>query len=208
MTVPTHDDIAEAWKEDGGVETVWHEPGQDYLCILAPHGGDQEAETDTAAVEMHKKMEEGKASLWMFQAFDSTPVGNNTAFDQYHVTSTDINSTLFPKLSVVEDVGFDYCVSFHVNGTADEFEVGGLANESLRAKVGEALTSATSGAFDHVVDRDEGEYMAKTEKNITNRLTSSSRSGIQIEMPGHAAKNHRKTIGQNLANLFNDILAD
>lgn len=208
MTVPTHDDIAEAWKEDGGVETVWHESSQDYSAILAPHAGDQESGTDTAAVEMYKKMQEGKASLWMFQAFDSTPVGNNTAFDQYHVTSTEINSTLFPKLSVVEDVGFDYCVSFHVNGTADEFEVGGLANESLRAKVGEALTSATSGAFGHVVDRDEGEYMAKTEKNITNRLTASSRSGIQIEMPGHAAKNHRKTIGQDLANLFNDLLAD
>ena len=73
MTILTHSKIAQAWKEDGGVETIWHEKDQDYLCILAPHGGDIEAETDTAAVEMYKKMQKWKASLWIFQAFDSTP---------------------------------------------------------------------------------------------------------------------------------------
>lgn len=205
MTVPTHDNIAEAWKEDGGVETVWHEESQDYLCIIAPHGGDCETGTDTAAVEMFKKMEEGKASLWMFQAFDSTPIGENTAFDQYHVTSSKIDSTLFPKLSVIEDVAFEYCVSYHVNGTADKFEVGGLASDTLRSMVGETLTKATSGTFDHIIDRDEGEYMATTERNITNRLARSNQ-GIQIEMPGHAAKNHRKRIGQDLAELFSELV--
>lgn len=206
MTVPTHSEIAQAWKEDGGVEIVWHESGQDDLCIIAPHGGDIKAETDTAAVEMYKKMQKGKVSLWMFQAFDSTPVGENAAFDQYHVTSTDIDSNLFPKLSVVEDVGFEYCVSFHVNGTSDKFEVGGLASENLRTKVGETLTSATSDTVDYVVDREEGEYMAETEKNITNRLTESNQAGVQIEMPGHAAKTHRKTIAQYLSDLFNDVI--
>jgi phage replication-related protein YjqB (UPF0714/DUF867 family) len=206
VTVPTHSEIAQAWKEDGGVETVWHERDQDYLCIIAPHGGDIEAETDTAAVEMYKKMQKEIASLWMFQAFDSTPVGDNAAFDQYHVTSTDINSSLFPKLSVVEDVGFKYCVSFHVNGTSDKFEVGGLASDNLRKKVGKTLTSATSGKVDHVVNIQEGEYMAETKQNITNRLTESNRNGVQIEMPGHAAKTNRKTIAQDLAELFADIV--
>lgn len=205
MTIPTHGNIAQAWKEDGGVETIWHERDQDYLCILAPHGGDIEAETDTAAVEMYKKMQKGKASLWMFQAFDSTPVGENAAFEQYHVTSTDIDSNLFPDLSVIEDVGFQYCVSFHVNGTSDNFEVGGLASRDLRTKIGETLTSATSGTVDHVVDREKGEYMAVTEQNVTNRLTESNRAGVQIEMPGHAVKIHRKTIAQYLADLFNEM---
>jgi phage replication-related protein YjqB (UPF0714/DUF867 family) len=206
MTVPTHSEIAEAWKEDGGVETLWHKTGQDSLCIIAPHGGDIEAETDTAAVEMYKKMKDGNASLWMFQGFDSSPVGENAAFDQYHVTSADIDSELFPRLSVIEDVGFEYCVSFHVNGSSDKFEIGGLANNNLRRKIGEKLTSATLGTVDHIIDRKEGEYMAVTEQNITNRLTESGQAGIQIEMPGHAAKTHRKTIAQYLANLFNDIV--
>lgn len=208
MVEPVPSDVSyhEAWKNDLGVETVWHEPGQDFLCILAPHGGDIEAETDTAAVEMYKKMPKGSCSLWMFQAFDSAPVGENQAFDRYHVTSSKITSDRFPKLSEVSDEGFRFCLSFHVNGSASDFEVGGLAPEKLRREVADVLVqSCDPSRWGSIVDYDKGEYMAQTERNVVNRLTSDSRSGIQIEMPGSVAKTYRKTIAENLAKYFGEL---
>lgn len=200
--VPYH----EAWRDDLAVETVWHEAGQDFLGVLAPHGGDVEAETDTAAVELYKKMPTGSCSLWMVQGFDSTPVGENEAFDRYHVTSTEIDADRFPALSEIDDVGFRFCLSFHVNGSATDFEVGGLAPRELREQVGEIVArSCDPNRWGSIVDHEAGEYMGRTERNVTNRLTRDSRSGIQIEMPGTAAKTYRKTIAENLATYFAEL---
>lgn len=195
----------EAWKQDKGVETVWHEEDQDFLCVIAPHGGDIEAETDMAAVETYKKMPEGTSSLWMFQAYDSAPAGENAAFEEYHVNSEDISSEFFPKLSWLEGVGFDYCLAYHVEGSADRFEVGGLTSSETREEVGEVLADATSGKWDYTTGYDEGEFMGEEPENIVNRLTQSGENGIQIEMPGSAAKEYRKRIAEDLAEYFEEI---
>lgn len=211
MTYPVPDpNIShnEAWKQDKGVETVWHEEDQDYLCVIAPHGGDIEAGTDTAAVETYKKMPEGTCSLWMFQAYDSAPTGENAAFEEYHVSSTDITSELFPKLSVVENAGFDYCLAYHLDGSADRFEVGGLASSEVREEVGEILAESTSGNWNYTTDYDDDEFMAEERENIVNRLTRSGEDGIQIEMPGSAAKKYRKRIAENLAEYFGEMNED
>ena len=201
--IPSDVSPHEAWRDDLAVETVWHERGRDFLCVIAPHGGDIEAETDTAAVELYKKMPPGSCSLWMVQGFDSAPVGENEAFDRYHVTSTEIDANRFPALATIDDVGFRYCLSFHVSGSATDFEVGGLAPRELRERVGEILTrSCDTDRWESVVDHDTGEYMGRTERNVTNRLTRDGRSGIQVEMPGAAAKAYRKTIAENLAAYF------
>ena len=202
-----HQDISyyEAWKTDLAVETVWHNPDTDFLAILAPHGGDIETQTDTAAVEMYKKMPNNSTSLWMFQGFDSTETNDNKAKRQYHVTSSEISSKQFPAIGEIDDVGFQYCVSFHIKRNAEVFEIGGLADKGIREDVAETLVGTTGGEWNAITDHDEGEYMAVSEQNITNRLTDDSQSGVQIEMPGRAAKIYRKSIAEDLAEYFTKL---
>jgi phage replication-related protein YjqB (UPF0714/DUF867 family) len=103
----------EAWRENKSVETVWHTEGQDFLCALAPHGGDIEACTDQIAVELYKNMPSDACSMWAFHGF------GDDAFNEYHVTSTKVTESRFPKLSRVSSVGFDWLSRFeYINGGA------------------------------------------------------------------------------------------
>lgn len=186
----------EAWRRGGAVETVWHEDGQDALCALAPHGGDIEACTDQIAVELYKNRSPETCSMWAFHGF------GDDAFDTYHVTSTEITAEQFPKLSYVDDVGFEHCISFHVKSDAERIEVGGLADRAFRDDVADVIETAVRGNWDTVTDHEKGKYMATTSSNVVNRLTSDAESGVQIELPIYASRNYRKRIARELADFY------
>ena len=59
----------QAWRRSRAVETSWHEPRQDHLIAIAPHGGDMEACTDQIAVELFQKSPAGRWSVWGLHGF-------------------------------------------------------------------------------------------------------------------------------------------
>lgn len=190
----------EAWRRDESVETLWHPADNDFLCALAPHGGDIESGTDEAAAQLFKSMPEGTCSMWAFHGF------GDDAFDEYHVTSTKISPDGFPRLGEIEDVGFQYSVSFHVKGNADVIEVGGAARRQLRRQVADVLENAVEGNWSAEHRYGEIKFEGKVDGNVTNWLTRDSTSGVQIELPSYAARNYRKRIGRGVSELYADLL--
>lgn len=188
-----------AWRKDKSVETLWHPSENEFLCSIAPHGGDIEACTDDAAVELYKNMPDGSCSMWAFHGF------GDEAFDKYHVTSSKISSDQFPELGRIEDVGFQYCVSFHVKRGAGVIEVGGGADEELRSKVASVLEDAVNNNWEAEYRYSEIKFKGNTEENVTNWLTSDSSSGVQIELPIYASRNFRKRIARGLADFYRDL---
>jgi phage replication-related protein YjqB (UPF0714/DUF867 family) len=192
--VPRQDlSFREAWRRDESVETLWHPEHNNFLCALAPHGGDIEAGTDEAAAQLFKSMPDGSCSMWAFHGF------GDDAFDRYHVTSTDISPDRFPKLGAIEDVGFQHCVSFHVKGNADVIEVGGAADRDFRRQVADVIEDAVKNNWSAEHRYEEIKYEGSSNTNVTNWLTCESASGVQIELPISAARNYRKRIGRGLS---------
>lgn len=155
--------------------------------------------TDTAAVELYKEIPDQRCSCWMFHGF------GREAFDEYHVTSSKIDSDRFPKLGVIEDVGFSYAVSFHVKRNAEQIEVGGGIDREFRGMVADVLEDAVNGTWVAEHRRSEIKFKGDTEANVTNWLTADSASGIQIELPIVASRNWRKRIARGLAEFFEEL---
>lgn len=199
-TIPHRDLLfQEAWKTDKSVETLWHPEQNTYLCSIAPHGGDIEACTDDAAIELFKNMPKNSCSMWAFHGF-----GEN-AFENYHITSSKITPEAFPELGEIEDVGFNYCVSFHVKRGADVIEVGGAADEALRKRIADTLENAVNNNWDAEYEYGEIRFKSNSEENITNWLTEDSCNGVQIELPIYASRNFRKRIASALADLYQNL---
>jgi phage replication-related protein YjqB (UPF0714/DUF867 family) len=202
-TIPRQDlSFREAWRRDESVETLWHPADNDFLCALAPHGGDIEAGTDGAAIELFKHMPEGVCSVWAFHGF------GDDAFEEYHITSTEISAEAFPKLGEIENVGFDHCVSFHVKGDADVIEVGGAAERGFRRRVADVIEDAVDDTWRAEHRYGEIKFQGEAEENVTNRLTHDSASGVQIELPINASRNYRRRIGRGLTEVYADIAVE
>lgn len=198
--IPRQDlSFREAWRHDESVETLWHPADTEFLCALAPHGGDIEAGTDEAAIELFKHMPDRMCSMWAFHGF------GDDAFEEYHITSTKISSETFPKLGQIEDVGFEHCVSFHVKGDADVIEVGGAAERELRTQVADVIEDAVDGTWRAEHRYEKIKFQGKAAENVTNRLTHDSASGVQIELPINASRNYRRRIGRGLSDLYTDL---
>lgn len=196
-TVPNNElTYQQAWRRSQSLETTWHEPRQDHLLALAPHGGDMEACTDQIAIELHKNMPEGRCSMWAFHGF------GDDASDRFHIKSSRLHPTSFPGLANVSTADFHHAISFHVKEDAEVMEVGGLADRSVREDIAAVLEDAVNQKWETVLDYETGDYMGEKEANIVNRLTEDGQSGVQIEFPINATRNYRKRIARNLAKFY------
>lgn len=196
-TVPDNElSFQQAWKRSSAVETTWHEPSQNHLMAVAPHGGDMEACTDQIAIELFKNMPDGQCSMWAFHGF------GDDAGDRFHIKSGRIHPASYPGLAKVADGNFHHAISFHVKKDADVMEVGGLADRSTRKEVAQILENAVNNNWGTVLDYDKGKYMADTEVNFVNWLTEDQRSGIQVEFPINVTRNYRKRIARGLADYY------
>jgi phage replication-related protein YjqB (UPF0714/DUF867 family) len=181
-------------------ETVW-DTGQDHLLVCAPHGGDIESNTVRVTRRIQQELGSARATAWFVHAF-----GNESAFERWHITTTEMSPVSYPGLAQVANRSFQYAVSIHT-WRGDDILIGGLAEKELRERLADSIRSAIDGVRDIVTDHDEGKYMATTEQNVVNRLTDDNASGIQIELPELIALQYRGRVAQAVADCFDSVLS-
>lgn len=200
-TVPENQlTFQEAWRKSRSIETTWHEPEQDQLIALAPHGADMEACTDQIAVELYKNMPANQCSIWAYHGF------GDDAGDRFHIKSHRVQSQSYPGLAEVSNTNFQRAIAFHIKKDAEKIEVGGLTDRQLRKDIAATVEEAVNEKWETELEYDEGTYMGQKKANVVNRLTADGQSGVQIELPIYAARNYRKRIARNLAEWFQNSI--
>jgi len=206
-TVP-HPDLSptQAWRYDELTETVWQDPPADSVLLLAPHGGDIEANTDETAVWCHKHLPEAISStVYMVQGF------GDDAFDHWHISSTDMALASYPKLQALDAQrgGYPYAVAFHIHTDADVI-VGGrlpaIDRDRIAARLREAFCTEANYTLPGDVVTNADHHMARSKTNVVNRLTQDDASSFQVSLPPSVAQRKRKLVGQTLANAIADYL--
>jgi phage replication-related protein YjqB (UPF0714/DUF867 family) len=168
------------------------------LIIMAPHGGDLETPTDLQAERLAEKLGGNRVSTWVCKAYHIR--GGKSAFDRWHITSTDISEASYPLLGKVSTRKFEYAVSFH--GMTDQrILIGGSAPTRLRTEIRDAIRQAINDPKIPVDLAMPGDANGgKDPKNIVNRYVNNG--GVQIEQSSRARKEHWKAIADALAKVY------
>jgi phage replication-related protein YjqB (UPF0714/DUF867 family) len=168
------------------------------LLIMAPHGGDLETPTDLQAERLAEKLGGNRVSTWVCKAYHIK--GGKSAFERWHITSTDISEASYPLLGKVAARKFAYAVSFH--GMADDrILVGGSGPTRLRTEIRDAIRQAINDPkipVDLAIPGDSNG--GKDPQNIVNRYVSTG--GVQIEQSPRARKEHWKAIADAVAKVY------
>ena len=124
------------------------------------------------------------------------------AHERWHITSTDIHPTSFPKLGRVISQDFGYAVAFHGFGR-EGILVGGAAANTLKREVTDALGRAVAGSGIAISIAQPGDELGGSiPRNIVNRLTAGGTSGIQIEQGSAARKGYWQAIADPVADVY------
>jgi len=168
------------------------------VVFCAPHGGMIENHTDEMAKWAYDRMvsQSKSASCWRCIGHQDS-IG---AYNAWHITSSDISRTSFPKLDEIGDRAFSHAVSFHGFGEAD-IAIGGNASTAVKNAVKSAIESVVGTTYDVEIIT-TGPYAGTDPDNFVNWLTDGS-GGVQIELPLGA----RSTYGQAIAEAVADVFA-
>jgi phage replication-related protein YjqB (UPF0714/DUF867 family) len=192
-------DDADAQRLHEFVERLNHDGTHRGLIVLAPHGGDIEAHTDTQADRVAEKLAEYSVSSWRCKGFGP---GDGGATRLFHITSTDIHEASFPALASVVGRPFRYAIAFH-GFRDDEILVGGGAYFRLKAEIAAKIEEAVRGAGIPVrIAGPDDVFGGDDPRNIVNRLTTNGRNGIHIEQSLRARAEHGIAIADAVAAAF------
>ena len=195
---------AEAERNGEFVERLDDDGAHTGLIAIAPHGGDIEAYTDQQAERVRSQLAGKGVSSWRCKGWH--PKG---AFDHWHITSTDIHEASFPLLNSVISRGFSYAVAFHGfddDDIPDDILVGGLACETLKEKVKEAIEGVVGSDFTVHITKPDDRFGGDDKRNIVNRLTAGGRHGIQIEQKKGPREKYALTIADAVAKVYDSEL--
>lgn len=162
------------------------------ILVMAPHGGDIEADTDAQALLVADLLAAYEPSTWICSG---THEGGG-AFRIWHIPSTEISVNSFPALEQLAADDYEWALAFHgfsptgdcVDGLAEfvEFDdperlviVGGLAAPAILEDVAEAIQQALGDSFSVVLPAG-GACAGKELDNLVNRMASSLQT-VQIE---------------------------
>jgi phage replication-related protein YjqB (UPF0714/DUF867 family) len=168
------------------------------LLILAPHGGQIEPSTDLEAERLADALSRDRTSTWICRGYHGT--GNQSAFDRWHITSTEISEASYPKLAKVADRTFAHAVSFH-GMVDDRILIGGNAPTRLRTEIRDAIRAEVKDPkviVDLAMPTDSNNGLGKT--NIVNRYCPTG--GVQIEQSARVRKEHWKEVADAVARVF------
>lgn len=166
------------------------------IIIMAPHGGVIEGYTDELADRLYAGLSvtnSKDASLWYCIGYQSA-IG---AYDAWHITSTDIDEASFPYLDDLSGRSYDYAVTVH-GYSGSEILVGGGASTAFKADVKDALDSI-SWSYTVTVVGDGDAYGGTSIDNIVNRYSS---TGVQLEIPYAARRDHWEDIADALVDFY------
>lgn len=172
------------------------------LLVIAPHGGEIEQYTDKQAEYVSSQFSSEHASLWLCKGFNRN---RDSAFNSWHITSTEISEKSFPKLNTIFGRGFEFSIAFH-GWTQNSICIGGSADYDLKHSLKETIQSALreEGSDIQVNDSDcpEG-FNGNSKDNIVNRIGV---NGVQIEQSMEARKQYYICIAKAVAHTIRSHL--
>lgn len=196
----TRSSLTDAQARDASefVERLDDNGRQQYLLVLAPHGGAIEAGTDLQAERVAALLGSARASAWRCKGF-KTGGGASAA---WHITSTEISEASFPLLKRLSGRGFLRAVAFHGFDKAGVL-VGGRAPSSVKAAIVSAIGEVLRGSRIEVrlASPDDG-LNGDDRENIVNRLTRRRAGGVQIEQSRAARDRFGEPIADAVADVF------
>jgi phage replication-related protein YjqB (UPF0714/DUF867 family) len=171
------------------------------LLVLAPHGGEIEAHTDSQAERLAARLAAaGKTQVttWRCKGYD-LPNGPR-AYVRWHITSNDTSEASFPLLARIARRRFAYAVSFH-GQTREAVLIGGSGPAELKNAVRDEIAGVLDGSRIPVLIAAEGELNSGTRRdNIGNRYCRNT--GIQIEQSARARRDHWSAIADAVARVY------
>jgi phage replication-related protein YjqB (UPF0714/DUF867 family) len=108
---------------------------------------------------------------------------------RWHITSTDISTASFPRLTTIAARGFRHAVSFHgfTEDGRPDILIGGAAPDALKRVMQAVIAFSVAGTGLTVEIASIGDPLdGADEANIVNRLTTDQHNGIQIEQQPQA----------------------
>lgn len=200
-TVP-REEVMEARRTGGFAETVWDDGTQDSVLVTAPHGGDIEFGTDDMAVRTYNLLRTAgvPVSLWACHGFNQR-AERGSAYRRWHISKPTDSPESYPGLRRIADREFDHVIAFHLH-TPSSVEVGGRADEGIRAAVGERL----DGNLDYPVETDVTEMAnpATHERISVNAL--SKHGGLSLELPPPVCYTSRRTVAVAVKNALEEVV--
>jgi phage replication-related protein YjqB (UPF0714/DUF867 family) len=203
---PSFDDATA--KEHGEfVEQLVNSGTHTGLIVIAPHGGAIEEWTDQQAERVMSQLSSKQVSCWCCKGWKQ----GGGAFEQWHITSTDIHEASFPCLNTIINRHFTHAVAFH--GFSEErILIGGLANNALKQEIQQAIQVAVAESNISVeISEPSSLFGGNNPKNIVNRLSVNSLApqgnGIQIEQSNQARQHYWQQIADAVASVYDSKLS-
>ena len=171
------------------------------LVVIAPHGGEIEKNTDKQAEIVGNQCSSEDVSLWICKGFDK---GDKSAYERWHITSTEISEKSFPKLNTIFGRKFEYSIAFH-GWTNYNICVGGRKNKTvdkLKVELKDAIQYTLREQGSNIQVNVSGcpecpkAFNGDSEDNIVNRLGT---NGIQIEQSKMAREKYHEYIAKAVA---------
>ena len=191
-------------KERGEVVERLDDDGKNTgLLIMAPHGGQLEPPTDLQAARVAQQLGiPQQVTTWRCLGYPTK--GGKSAFERWHITSTEISEASYPLLGKLARRRFRYAVSFH-GMVDDRVLIGGSGPNQLKTEIRDAIRQALAGTSIVVDIALPGDANGgKDPKNIVNRYVEAG--GIQIEQSNRARREHWKQIADAVAQVYGSKL--
>ncbi len=168
------------------------------LIAIAPHGGNIEPHTDEQVERVAARLPPTTVSSWGCKGFKR----GGGAYERWHITSTDIHESSFPRLESVIGRGFAYAVAFH-GFDEPAILIGGTAALILKKELRAAIEAATiSSGIEVRIAQPNEQFGGDDPQNIVNRLTAGGAHGIQIEQSPRARSRHCLAIADAVADVY------
>ena len=161
-------------------------------CVIAPHGGEIEAHTDSQAKDVARALD---CSAWLYEAHSDS----QRTFKKHHVTSTQITVEDFPEIKKL-NYPFERTLAFHGH-SGDDILVGGYgAGRGLHGALLAELRFLNLGC--DVKRVRSGNKAGRSQNNIVNRLASPTATTIQIEQPLSVRQAHGEAISETVSTVL------
>ena len=165
------------------------------LIALAPHGGKIEEFTDRQAERVRRAIGSSAARSWRCMGWNT----GGGASRRWHITSTEISELSFPRLGEIFEQTYTYAVAFH--GWSKNYVGVGGRDHVRRDVIAEGLRAALAPGIEVRIES-SGALSGNSIRNLVNRITTSRNSGVHIEQPLQARRDHWELIADTVAEVY------
>lgn len=191
---------AEAQKKGEFIECLTDDGRSKHLVVIAPHGGLIERSTDLQAEYLSAQLVGKGTVCWVCKGW-SLDGTRKRAFEQWHITSTDIHVESFPKLNTIIGRSFENAISFHGFSKKrqridEDVLIGGCIDRDFKNTIMNSIQDKVPSLKVKVVPKGE-RYSGTDPSNIVNRLAQER--GLQLEQSNKARRYWQKIVDAVIA---------